>query len=130
MAEKRPSRGRLSPGRGPGEPDVHQAMRSLGWLVPECEDDVRRAETQLAGTAPPLPAELADAAAVFQGKLGGGAPDMGPIAFGPDAQAEGNLARAARQGGKIPPEIEDRMRRDREDAERELDAGEDGQDVG
>ena len=26
---------------------VHQAIRSLGWTAPECEDDVQRAEAEL-----------------------------------------------------------------------------------
>ena len=97
--------------------NVHEALKSIGWTAPECEDDVRRAEAESAAGAAPLPGSLADAAAVFEGKAGGGLANVCPAAFSPDAQVEENLARAARGGGKIPPEIEERMRRDREDAE-------------
>ena len=45
--------------------------------------------------------------------------NLKPSLFSPDAQVEENLARAARKGGKIPSEIEERMRRDRKDAERQ-----------
>ena len=106
--------------------DVHQAMRSLGWVVPEYEDDVRQAEAELSAIAAPLPKLLGDAEAVFKDKATGGLANVKPISFSADPVAGENLARAARQGGKIPPEIEDRMHRDRQEAERKLDQGEDG----
>jgi hypothetical protein len=108
------------------EADVHQALRSLGWVTPECEDDVRRAEAELSGNATPLPESLTNAGAVFKDKAAGGLADVKPVSFSADPVAGENLARAARQGGKVPPEIEDRMHRDRQEAERELDQGEDG----
>ena len=99
------------------EGKVQRAMTSLGWTVPECEEDVRRAEAELPAGATTLPEPLGDAAAVFEGKADGSMTNVSTTAFGPDAQVEEDLARAARRCGRIPPEIEQRMRRDREAAE-------------
>ncbi len=130
MAKKRKEPAPTDKGSEVIEANVHQAIRSLGWAVPECEQDVRRAEAELSASATPLPESLGDAAAVFEGKTDGGVANVSLAEFGTDAQVEENLARAARQGGKIPPEIEQRMRRDREDAERKLSQDEDGEDIG
>ncbi len=97
--------------------DVNQAMASLGWRVPECEEDVRRAEEELTASVTALPASLGDAETVFTGKARAESADVKTPEFSPDVQAEQDLARAARQGAAIPPEIERRMRRDREAAE-------------
>ena len=108
------------------EQDVHGAMKSLHWAVPECEADVRLAEVELSASAISLPEALSDAPAVLDGKAAPqGTPPRGAcgvanvksFAFFSDPTSEENLARAAREGGKIPPEIEERMRRDRQSAE-------------
>ena len=109
--------------------EVHEALRSLGWVAPECEDDVRRAETELSASAAPLPESLIDAATVFAPKAACGFAKVLSPCFPSDPQTEDNLARAARQGGEIPPEIEEKMRRDRQDAERKLNQDENGQDI-
>ncbi|HUU59057.1 MAG TPA: hypothetical protein VMZ50_05905 [Phycisphaerae bacterium] len=106
--------------------DVHEAMKLMGWTVPESEDDVRRAEQELPASAAPLPGALADPKAVFDGKAACGFADLKTPSFPPDAAGEDHLARAAREGGPIPPEIEERMRRDREQAERESDREQNG----
>ncbi|KPK85459.1 MAG: hypothetical protein AMJ81_03545 [Phycisphaerae bacterium SM23_33] len=107
---------------------MHQALKSMGWAVPEAEDEVRRAEAELAQSPAALPESLADAAAVFEARAGG--PDEARVvSFPAEAASEDHLARAAREGGPIPSEIEERMRRDREAAERELEKDHDGQDV-
>ena len=102
--------------------NVHEALKSLGWAVPECEDGVSRAEAQSPAAGPALPEALGDAGAVLDGK-GGGLASARPHGFADDAASEENLARAAREGGKIPPEIEERMRRDRKAAEEALEQG-------
>jgi len=144
MTEKRKSRAQAGAGRDPGEQDVYEALKSSGWMVPECEEDVRRAEAELSQALAPLPESLADPRAVFEGKAvppgtapGAATPGTPPRAatpgtapgaacglaalrlsvFLPDPQTEHDLARAARQGGPIPPEIEEKMRRDRKTAE-------------
>lgn len=108
------------------ENEVHQALLSLGWLPPECEDDVQRADAEL--PAADLPEPLRDPATVFDDKAGQ-AGRVIPFAFGSDAQIEEHLARAARNGGAIPPEIEERMRRDREEAEKQQYQADNGQDI-
>ena len=99
------------------EQDVHGAMKSLHWAVPESEADVRLAEAELSASAISLPEALSDAPAVLDGKAACGVADVKSFAFPSDPTSEENLARAAREGGKIPPEIEERMRRDRQSAE-------------
>lgn len=126
MAKKRKESAPGDKGHETLDADVHQALKSLGWTVPECEDDVRRAEAELSGSATPLPESLTNAGAVFKEKAAGRLANVKPVSFSADPAAGENLARAARQGGKIPPEIEDRMHRDRQEAERELDQDEDG----
>ena len=109
---------------------VYEALKCLGWAVPDSADDVRRAEAELSESPTPMPESLQDAAAVFEGKAAGGMANVSLTALGPDAQVEENLAQAAREGGKIPPEIEEQMRRDRLAAEQQLEEDQDGGDVG
>ena len=128
MTEKRK---KPASGGGALAGDVHQAMRSLGWTVPQCEDDVQQAETELSASAAPLPESLSDAATVFNCcEAASGLANIAPQCFLSDPEIEDNLARAARQGGEIPPGIEDRMRRDRRAAERKLNQDENGEDIG
>ncbi|MDY7011938.1 MAG: hypothetical protein SVV80_14500, partial [Planctomycetota bacterium] len=120
MANKNKESASGDKGHEPTDADVYRAMRLLGWTVPECEDDVRRAEVELSASATPLPESLTDAGAVFEGQTARGLTNVKPVSFSADPATEENLARAARQGGKIPPEIEQRMQCDRQEAEREL----------
>jgi len=106
------------------EREVDEAMTSLGWKVPQTEDEVLRAEAELAENPAPLPDELTDPAEVFDRAPGQTEAGTGPLLFPTDQDIEADLARAARDGGPIPPEIEEVLRRDREAAEREFDDGE------
>jgi hypothetical protein len=105
---------------------INEAMTSLGWTVPQCEDDVRRAEERLDEAPAPLPASLEDPNVVFNRPDDQTRAEPDVVLFPSDPLIEENLARAAREGGPIPPEIEERMRRDREAAEREDNHAEDG----
>ena len=102
--------------------DVHRALKGLGWLVPEGEAEVAAAEAEAGADATSLPPALRDADSVFVG----GAQDAAPSALPPESEADEHLARAARDGGTMPPEIEAQMRRDRQAAEEELDRSDDG----
>ena len=106
------------------ECDVHEALKAMGWLMPESEAEVQPAEAEVPERAAPLPAALLDPDKVFTGRSGAAAPLQ---ALPLDTVADEHLARAARAGGPIPPEIEERMRRDRQAAEDELDQSDDGQ---
>ena len=101
---------------------MHRALKGLGWLVPEREAEVAEAETEAGAEAAILPPALQDADAVFAG----GAQNVAPPALPLEAEADEHLARAARDGGTIPPEIETQMRRDRQAAEEEMDRSDDG----
>ena len=103
--------------------DVHLAMESLGWVVPQCEVEVRDAERRLGPAPIPLPEGLRDPHAVF-GRKGEGCAVLGPLPASGSPYIEATLERAAREGGRITPEVEEAMRRDREAAEREADRGE------
>jgi hypothetical protein len=107
--------------------EIHQAIRSLGWAVPQCEADVLQAEAELAASPVGLPEELRDPKAVFDraGK-GAKAPPVS-LQFPGDVAIDATLARAAREAGRITPEIEEAMRRDREAAERDLEDGKEGE---
>lgn len=97
------------------EKDLHSALRLEGILLPETEAEVSAAEAQNCGAAPPL--ELRDAYAVLKrarGRRRKAVPTVGAAS----SETEENLARAAREGGKIPPDVERVMQRDRETAER------------
>jgi len=100
----------------------------LGWVLPQCEGEVARAEEELTALRIALPEELRDAAAVFEREddegEGEGEVILGPLPSSASAYLDATLARAAREGGEISPEIEERMRRDREAAEREATDGE------
>ena len=99
--------------------DVHAALTSLGWIPPQSEADVARAEQELA--AAELPDALADAKAVFERPVAPSRANIPCLPSAADPYIDATLARAAREGGPIAPEIEERMRRDRGAAEREFD---------
>ena len=111
------------------ERDVYCALQAMGWIVPDNERDVESAQAALAEGAVSLPDTLRDSKAVLAGDGDWGSAGAGPIAFPSDVDVEQNLARAAREGGPIPPQIEQIMRKDRLAAERELDGTDDGEDV-
>lgn len=106
-------------------------LRNAGWIFPTTPDDIRLSDEAL-GPPPPLPPELADGGALFDRIVAKGEtpeddepPDgrrpsrthRAPIHRLPSAEEREigeAFARAAREGGDIPPEVEERMRRARE----------------
>ena len=99
---------------------VFDAMRHVGWILPQSADDVLRAERELAEHPVSLPAELANPYAILD------RPDRPiPVASGMealrDAATEQNLSQAAREGGEIPPEVKEQMDRDRKKPEEDRD---------
>jgi hypothetical protein len=98
---------------------LYDALRCSGWLIPQTVEDVRRAEAELAAHHVILPSSLRDPAAVFDGGASSPQEDF-TIPLVSDVNAEEYLARAAREGGDIPAEIEERMRLDRDAAESEV----------
>lgn len=98
------------------EQAVYEAMKSLGWIIPQIPEDVEKSEAELAKHPIEIPARLRDAEAVFRETSGSRCRAPVPPT---DFVSEENLARVAREGAAVPPEIEERMRRDREAAEHE-----------
>lgn len=112
------SDGRFPESDDKAERALFDALCEAGWIAPQTLEDVRRAEAELAGHAVPLPPELRDTDAVFHG-ANRSRTEAEVTNKAARIEAERNLARAAREGGQIPPEVEERMRHDREAAERE-----------
>ena len=99
--------------------DVYEALKADGRIVPQTEDDVADAEATMAEASVELPAELRDAKTVFQRPATDGQPKVISLPTGPDPDQA--LRRAAREGGRLTDDIEDRMRQDRLNAQREQD---------
>jgi hypothetical protein len=96
------------------------AVRSLGWLAPETEEEVAAIEANNSQVLKPLPPGLRDPYTVL---------DRQTLSqtIGAEAESAQNaevveeLARAAREGrGKISDEVEELMKQDRETAERRM----------
>jgi hypothetical protein len=101
--------------------ELAAALRALGWAMPRTAAEVAAVEARLASEQVELPESLRDADALLQRRPGRVVPFRPREADAHEAARE-NLARAARDGAEISPEIEERMREDREQAERERDA--------
>ena len=113
------SRKRKSDTPAASEQDVHAALVAMGWVPPTAEQDIAAVEVQLRESPVKPPAELADPAAVLDRPIRQAAPTVLHFPDAPDIDA--TLARAAREGGAVTPEVEEVMRRDRTAAEREMD---------
>ncbi len=98
------------------ESTVRRAMQSLGWLIPESPEDVAQAEAELEDDPISLPPALRDSQGSFDRQVDE-QPQYKQVPT--NAELERNLARAAREGGQITPEVEERMRSDREEARRD-----------
>jgi hypothetical protein len=101
------------------EARVHEALRAEGLRIPRTEEEVARAEAAWASE----PAALPEALARPPAPPGPTAEPAGARAWRtprlPDpARIFDEMARAAREGKPIPPEVEEVLRRDREAAER------------
>lgn len=92
---------------------LYRAARSLNWFLPQTEDEVAASETQIETS------DHEDAGDPFEALARGPQFSKRPAADVLAAQEyEQELSRAARLGkGKVPEEIEERMRRDRKRAE-------------
>lgn len=110
-----------APGEGLGA-GLHRTLSSLGWRLPETEDEIAEAEEWVENHPHNVPPHIADPAQALARPRGGVIP-LRPVSLEAEEAVEENLGRAAREGGSIPPEIEERMKKDRDDAERESDEG-------
>jgi hypothetical protein len=95
---------------------THDALRALGWLVPQSLADVERAEQEMLANPLPLPEVLADPYQVFENLEQSRRPVL-KLQVPSTPAVEDALARVAREGGQISPEVEEQMQRDRRAAE-------------
>jgi len=99
------------------DPVIYAWLKKTGHVIPTTLEDVLRVEIALDEQSRALPEELADPEPLLQRldqQVESKPLRIVPL-FSPDqGVVEKALARAARQGGEIPDEIEERMRRDRE----------------
>lgn len=93
-----------------------ETAKSKKLLLPDTEEEIAAAEVEVAGLEFELPQRLRDPM-VFIGAEGSFGLGIGQSAAAGDQSTEEGLARAAREGGHITAEVEERMRRDREVAE-------------
>lgn len=104
-------------------PDVCAAARSLGWVVPTREEEVREAEREVEANPVELPAALQSAKEVFQRADSPAEGRIAPLSGHGDPHVEATLARAAREPGHLTPETREAMRRDRKAAEQKQEEG-------
>jgi hypothetical protein len=94
-------------------------LRAAGWTFPENPAEVEQVEQEHAENPVELPEHLSDAAKVFnkihlpQANINSKA----VLPFPRNSDARSELARAAREGGKISKNLADRMHKDRRKAE-------------
>lgn len=91
------------------------ALRQKGFIVPKTEQDVDAFEEAIKHhNIPPLPADLDDPEALLKRSYSHHTPRL---ATGQNEDVA-DLARAAREGKVIPQSVLDKMKKDRDDAEK------------
>lgn len=98
-------------------------MQSAGLAIPVTLEEVAAAEALIDEDRVEIPPRLRDCAAVAQSICQGGVPRVLVFPSHTTYEAGDLLARAAREGGDISPDIEEKMRQDRLQAEREQSDG-------
>ena len=97
---------------------IHEAIRQAGWAIPTDEESVAAAEARMENNMPELPERLNSPEFPSVTKK---SPMTGKvIPLWDPSTLSAPMARAAREGGSVSPEIEKIMKRDREMAEQNL----------
>lgn len=99
------------------ERKIYATLRSKGLIIPITAQEVLDAEALMKGNMIELPEELRDPEVILNRSKQKLSIKFSPLSSS-NKETEENLARAAREDGKISPEIEERMRKDREAAEK------------
>ena len=100
------------------EPEMLRMFLLAGWRIAENASEVELIESRLRPLSVPLPKTLDELAALASQARERKLTNVVQL----DADAEQGLARAAREGSSITPEIEKRMQEDRNKAESDLDS--------
>jgi hypothetical protein len=101
--------------RNVSDKELLHAMRRAQWLVPETVEEVAKAEAEVEKTVTDRPTSFNDPLMLLtQGiRLN----YVNSISPAEDEEVTEGLGRAAREGRVISPEVEERMKRDRDTAE-------------
>lgn len=91
---------------------IHDTMRLGGWVLPKFPKEIERSEQLMAEEPVKLPQGLADPFAILSRPSRRPRFSV-PLPESASGSAEQNLARAAREGGDIPPEVQEQMAKDR-----------------
>lgn len=97
------------------ERQIFEAMKRLRWFVPCTPKEVADLESDFELAEVELPDEIAVPDLAWDRSTNLSLAVPGEISA--RSSTEDNLARAAREGAEISPEVEERMKNDREEAE-------------
>lgn len=98
---------------------MRRAMIEKGWVIPTTPEEVAIAEAAGLGTSDAQPEAMSDPMAVLKKGRTNPDPIAGSISPAPSSATQDNFARAAREGKEISPEVMEKMKADREAAERD-----------
>jgi hypothetical protein len=102
---------------------IKEALVKRGDIIPCTPEEVAFVEKEVVKCIDPIPHVLKDPFAVLErGRRRAAEGKFVKAWSDPPASVE-DLARAAREGGKISEDVEERMKRAREQADREVDDG-------
>lgn len=104
------------------ERDLYDALRTTGRLMPLSEEDVQRLEAEMRAEDDIEDEEFVVPPPILRRKL---KPPARIISLKKKDMIGPSLARAAREGSDISPEVEAQMQKDREAAERDMDGAHD-----
>lgn len=99
------------------ERNIYVTLRLKGLIIPITAQEVLDAEALMKDNMIELPEELCDPEAILNRSKQKLSITSSPLSSS-NKEIEENLAQAAREEGIISPEIEERMRKDREVAEK------------
>lgn len=100
--------------------ELRRAMIEMGLIIPTTPEEVELAENAMSGDySADSQKPLVKPTDVLNASLPIIVPSSGDQNATIDASAAANLARAAREGKTITPEIEAKMKEDRDNAERD-----------
>ena len=107
------------------EKELFEALKRFGWTIPQTEREVEKAEEEIERNLVTLPNSLRDPSKLLD-KLHNPSQPLTHRSSLTDSTTMEQLARAAREGGEITPEVEERMRHDRKAAEEKKQNGSQG----
>jgi hypothetical protein len=99
---------------------VHEALLRNGWVIPQTVEEVLKVQDDFPDENEQLPDALKDPYTVLN-RSTERAKRVSALSL-PDQESQEVMGRAARLGGEISSEVEERMKRDRQAAEEEGEA--------